>query len=431
MYDELFLKLTELVDNQLNKVTSYTKSMFFTKCIKIINKQLNINLDEFKNTKDFSNINTILITHINGIGDAILLSPFLRELRKNYPEARIILITYKNQMDIFTYCPYIDDLFIMEQPFVCSQHDAFIYVLDFMRKNFWNKITIDLALVPHASENNYTALITSLFSLAKYRVGYSDNNWACYYDVNEVEKENIFKDVADNYIYGEVILTNHVIYPFDCYHEISRRLYILTYLNCIVEDDSLECWLKDDEKNEMNLFMNKYKDRKKIVIGIGGVLTYKKFLLNKYISLMKKINQYNRNVMFFIACGKSEIDNAKKIKSQINNTVILDFSLRKTIAAMYHMDFYIGNDTAAAHMASLNKKIKMIVIFNEAEEMWNYYPHATSVIRRFSPQCDKLAIIRPKIAADNDILIKIDDIFSLYKKMDESNVNQRNVYTSE
>ena len=431
MYNKLAIKLKNLMNNQLNKITTYTKSEFFKECINIINSHLNIDLNRFKNA-NINNINTILVINMNGIGDSILMSPFLRELRKNYLKAKIIFITTNVLSELFTYCPYINELIIYEfNNNIIKPYDIFISIIDFMKKYFWGKLNIDLAIIPHSGENNYISLIISLLSFAKYRIGYTDNNWIYHEQINQNEKIN--KDILNSFLYGEIILTHHIIYPSDCYHEILRRLYILSYLKCKIENMSLECWLNNKDKNEIKDFIKKYKNRKKITIGIGGNFEYKKYPYNKYITLMKKINQYNRNIMFFIVCGSNELSIAEKIKSKVQNTIIINFSLRKTIALMYYMDFYIGNDTAAAHMASLNKNIKIIEIFNEPEEIEKYYPHLLSSIRRFGVWHNKVAIIRPKkISTDiNNIEIKIDDIFEIYQQLDNNDNEQYNIYTSE
>ena len=53
--------------------------------------------------------NTILITQLNGIGDLLLISGFIKNIRYNFPDAYIILVYIGFREDIYTDCPYIDE----------------------------------------------------------------------------------------------------------------------------------------------------------------------------------------------------------------------------------------------------------------------------------------------------------------------------------
>ena len=47
----------------------------------------------------------ILIVRMDGIGDMVLMTPFLRELRRNHPCAKITLLTSPIAFELFECCP--------------------------------------------------------------------------------------------------------------------------------------------------------------------------------------------------------------------------------------------------------------------------------------------------------------------------------------
>src|SRR5690242_17952443 len=50
----------------------------------------------------------ILVTRIDGIGDFILLAPFLRELRTRYRDSQITLVVGRNGAPLARRCPYVN-----------------------------------------------------------------------------------------------------------------------------------------------------------------------------------------------------------------------------------------------------------------------------------------------------------------------------------
>ena len=80
----------------------------------------NIKIKSGKNKaklKNESNTKNILIIHDAGIGDFIILSAFIREVRRIYSDSHIVLIIHENSLSMAKYCPYIDDVIIFNDNF--------------------------------------------------------------------------------------------------------------------------------------------------------------------------------------------------------------------------------------------------------------------------------------------------------------------------
>ena len=54
----------------------------------------------------------IFVTKQGGIGDVILATPILSELKKQYPDSYITLMIFSNAYDIVKGLPFIDEIFI-------------------------------------------------------------------------------------------------------------------------------------------------------------------------------------------------------------------------------------------------------------------------------------------------------------------------------
>ncbi|RWX51913.1 heptosyltransferase-2 [Candidatus Electrothrix marina] len=61
------------------------------------------------------NAHNILIRSTNWIGDAIMTTPAVRSIRRNFPEAKITLLALPWVADVFSACPHIDQIFIYER----------------------------------------------------------------------------------------------------------------------------------------------------------------------------------------------------------------------------------------------------------------------------------------------------------------------------
>ena len=60
-----------------------------------------------RNLKD--TVDSILVIRLDEIGDMVMMSPLLRELRRNYPSAHITLVVKPAVYNLVELCPYVDE----------------------------------------------------------------------------------------------------------------------------------------------------------------------------------------------------------------------------------------------------------------------------------------------------------------------------------
>ena len=187
-------------------------------------------------------VKNILIVRTDEIGDIILTTPFFRELRRNYLDARIVLVVKPAVYNLVELCPYVNEIkcFKSKKQRFCFFSNLFhayqFAVKELLPKNF------DLAIVPRwDSDVAYFAGPLVFFSGACRRVAYSEHVSA--------EKE-ILDYGCDNY-YTDLVPSRPGVV-----HEVERNLDVLRYLGCSIEKKDLEIWINDSDikKAEKLLF---------------------------------------------------------------------------------------------------------------------------------------------------------------------------------
>jgi len=121
-------------------------------------------------TKDYKNILVINLMHI---GDLMLVTPVLRTLRSNYPQARISLLADKKLADLVQYNRHIDECLLLDKKGRDDSLPALIkYIWGIRKKKF------DLVINLHRNER---ASAIAAFSGAKRIVGYAKPGFSLFF----------------------------------------------------------------------------------------------------------------------------------------------------------------------------------------------------------------------------------------------------------
>ena len=187
-----------------------------------------------ENVAGFHNLNRILVIRLDEIGDVVLISPFLRELRRNLPYAWITLIVNPAVYNLVELCPYVNEVLTYDW----NTQGRFWQVkrhwraLELAKKHMWKR-RFDLAIIPRFDVDYYHATFLTYFSGASSRIGYSEN-------INEHKK--IFNAGYDR-------LLTHAMTDNALKHEVEHNLDVISYLGGITKEKRLEIWTNsEDEK---------------------------------------------------------------------------------------------------------------------------------------------------------------------------------------
>ena len=293
---------------------------------------------------DLHTTKKVLVIKLDGIGDMILASPLLRELRANLPEAFITLVVAPHVLNLVELCPYVDEVltFAWEAGGRWGHLRRYGRILSFSVQHLWRQ-RFELALAPYWEADWYGASAIGYFSGAPRRVGYSEQ-------VNEWKK--IINKGFDNY-YTDA-LRDPVLR-----HEVDRHLHLLEYVGFKVKDSSLECWISsEDEISAKRILHVQDRDAEHpvIIFGIGSCNPKNRWPLDNFLEvgawLIKKCQ-----ARILVVGGPQDQAAARELETQLGQAVLNAaglLTLRQTAAMMKQAAFYLGNDTGPMHLAAAN-----------------------------------------------------------------------------
>ncbi len=348
--------------------------------------------EEFKRLgyrdKNPAGVENILIVRLDAIGDMILTSGFIREVRANFQRARITLVVSPLTFPLVEFCPYVNEVLSFN---IKSLDRTFAVMLEqiavFCKDNLWQK-NFSIAFSPQWSGNNLPSLILMWLSGAKERVGYGTDSHNVYMG-NPIAS----MEVLDNFF-----LTKNVIIPKNIILEVERHLYLLTGSGFKVNQTHMELFYSTkDFYRARELLKDISSSCKKIILGIGAGGENRKYPVKKYLVALKALAK--KNLVFVIVGGQAEIDDAEFLEKNLPNGKILNLvgktTLRETEAVISQANFYIGNDTGVLHMSAA-AKVPVLCICREAVDRENILPGLLSILRRFYPYQTKSIILRPE-----------------------------------
>ncbi|MFC1546527.1 glycosyltransferase family 9 protein [bacterium] len=236
-----------------------------------------------KKNKETRNIKKILVIKFSAVGDAVLLIPCLRNIKKEYPHAELHAVgTFVNK-EAFSLCKYIDKVFefnikgFLKNPFLLFR---FIKTL--------NKESYDI-IIDYDQWLRLSALL-AYFVRSKKIIG--------------------FKTPGQ---YKHFLCTNTVVHRNDM-HELENFLRLLIHLDILSPDFNLDPldFYADDNLGE------KLPDKPYILVhpGCGANGFFREWDIDKYIELIELINR-NLNIPVVINGTNSE---EKLLDKIINNT---------------------------------------------------------------------------------------------------------------
>ena len=294
----------------------------------------------------FDDKTKILIIRLSSIGDIILTTPIIRQVRNKFPQAQIDFLLEDKFYSILKYNPYINTIIRYNKQLkskqLKSQRD------EYLRKNIGKyDIVIDL-------HNNFrtiswrNGIYNSLYKIKKYRT----NKIALVY----------FKESLTN---------RHIV---DKYFEAINELSLFS------DDLGLEFFINSDDKD--NYESNLHRGGRIIKIGIapGAHHFTKQYPKDKFINL---INNYLSNYKIHLFGGIGDYDICKSImeginkdnNSKINITNHCNlYDLQGTAKKINEIDLMITNDTGLMHIAAARGK-RIIALFGSTVSEFGFTPY--------------------------------------------------------
>lgn len=276
----------------------------------------------------------ILIVRTDRVGDVVMITPMIRELRKTFPDSFIAALTNSNTKDILLKNPHLNHIISDD-----LKKESFWKVVKEIRKL---RFTDGLLVMP-----TERGAYQMFFGGIKNRIGVGKKLY---------EVITFMKSVSRN---KYIPLRHEADYCMDLARTIGVKSNDLTP----------EIFLTDAEKefgksilNNLNVNVNDFK----IIVHTGSGKSSRNWSEGKYLMLIKEIlNKYKEAKVILTA--KEMSDSFKqKIKSLNENRIVFADdtvrSLRDLICIIANTDLLIASSTGPLHIASA-LKIKTIGLY--------------------------------------------------------------------
>ena len=330
-------------------------------------------------------VENILIVRLDAIGDMILTSGFIREVRANFPQARITLICSPLTFPLVEFCPYVNEILTFDKDnFGGNFPDVLERLVEFCKENLWQK-RFSMAFSSQWGSANLHALLLCWMSGARERIGYGINpykSWNC-----EPTPE---LDAQDNFL-----LTKNIVTPRSAVAEIEKFFYLLEATGFEVTSNHVELFYGAEDLIRARELL-KGIGCKKVLLGIGAGGGSRKYPVEKYLPALKELAK--KDLVFVIVGGKAELNDAEFLEKNLPRGKVLNLvgktTLRETEAIVSQSDYYLGNDTGVMHMAAACQ-IPCLVLYREAQDKEDYLPGTYSEFGRFPAWQTNSVILRP------------------------------------
>ncbi len=266
-------------------------------------------------TLDKAGINRILVIKPRAIGDVILSTAVLPNLRKAFPDARIDFLVESFASPVLEGNPYINNIISYE-----AKADSPFSIIAGTRRGRYD-LVFDLFANPR------TAIIT-LFSGAKYRVGFPFKWRRVAYNILVPPRS------------GSV-------------HNVQFNLDALRRVGISVDSATPSFFLDGESETFAEGFMSSagLRPGNFIAFNVGGGWQIKRWPAEKFISLSRMITSQLRQQVV-VLYGPSERKEAEQICLSSGAILAPDTSLKQMGAVLKASRLLVSNDSGPMHIAA-------------------------------------------------------------------------------
>jgi ADP-heptose:LPS heptosyltransferase len=283
----------------------------------------------------------VLVVRLDEIGDVVLTTPLLRELRHNAPRAWVTLVVSPKTRNLVEFCPYVNEVLVFDWRVNgrLARLRRHARAMVFARRHLWRRF--DLAMVPRFGADYYDATFLSFFSGAAWRVAYSEH-------LNEV-KARLNR--------GYDRLLTQALDGTGAKHQVEWNLNFLQLLGGEVNDSRLELWLTEDDRAFAKKILAAHgmqEGELLIAFAPGAGASRRCWPLERWIELGRRLMREFAFRLVLVG-SESESELGTRIESALGSAVINlvgHATLRQTSAILEHCSLTVSNDSGPMHLAA-------------------------------------------------------------------------------
>lgn len=290
---------------------------------------------------DLGEVERVLVVRLDKIGDLVLSSSFFRELRRNLPQARIVLVVSPASLSFASACPYVDEVLTYDWRAATKfgpLHNVHTFAMAI--RHLWPQ-RFDLAITPGWGVDHYLASMVGYLSGAPWRLGYSE----CV--LPEKKRLNrgfdrFFTQICDDQ---------------SIKHEVEHNLDVLRHLGAVVQCDKSELWTgvrEDDFAIQVLHGFGVKPDDLLVAFAPGAGAPKRQWPVTRFRAIATWLHEtYGATIVILGGPGEERL--SEELEGDLGApllNLVGRATLLQTGAVLRRCRLFIGNDSGPAHLAA-------------------------------------------------------------------------------
>ncbi|MBK5281138.1 MAG: putative lipopolysaccharide heptosyltransferase III [Nitrospiraceae bacterium] len=264
----------------------------------------------------------ILIIKLRYIGDVLLATPTIRDIKAARPDVRVTMMVNRGTEDVLSGNPDLDEIVVLDKG---SQAAQWSFIAGLRRQRF--DTVIDL------TDGDRSAFL-SWISGAQVRIGFNDEHrWR-------------------GKCYTQVVQPVQVVR-----HRIDRDLEVLKLLRIQAGSKDPLLWLTPEEENSADQLLNQLgvqRSQSIVILQPGARYWFKAWPPERFAELADRLtSQYGCQAL--IGGSHQDIDLAQQIRQMAKSSPVIAAgrtTIKQFAAIAKKSALFVGSDSGAMHIAS-------------------------------------------------------------------------------
>lgn len=302
-----------------------------------------------------SRVGRILAIRLDNIGDVIMLSAALRELRAAYPNAHISLMTSPAGAQVTEMLPWVDQVLVWHAVWQeIKPHFAY------GPEKEW-----ELVSLLKAGEYDQAYIFTS-FSQSPYPPAY-----ACYL-------AGISDRIGQSKEFGGLVLTHWVLPESDATYQVHRNLHLLRESGVPVNDDRIELHIPDrviEETDGILAELGIQSGEEYILAAPGASAAARRYEARRFAEVCWRISTVTGLRVIAVGTEREREMMAPFLEAAEDHSGILPLigqtSVAQLAAIIRHAALVLANNSASLHMAeAFGRPVAVFYSGTEYRSQW-------------------------------------------------------------
>jgi predicted lipopolysaccharide heptosyltransferase III len=364
-----------------------------------------------KNLPSPSNIKKILIVKLDHIGDLLLVTPVITNLRRHYPHAHIAMLVGSWSKQVIECNPHIDEILSYDSPFFrrAGRSATLKDAMQMLRRLKCERYDLIVEL-----RGDFLTLALAMLRGGKYRL--------------DLSTQRVLKKLRNSLLvnWGKEELKVESEYSK---HEVEINLDVLRSGNITITSRKTFFNVPPESQTWSKGFLSELgmgESKPIIAIHPGSPVPLKRWLPERFAKLADILIERKMQVLFI--GGPNERQLVGEIQSQMRHkpaNIAGRTNLQQLGAVLHNCHLFIGNDSGPMHLAAA-VGARVIGLFGPSSpERFGPFGDNCTAIRRKS-DCSPCMKEKCRVVEEGCIIeISVEDVLGVIKEMFSGRIDER------